>query len=375
MKQLLLSCLCLAFLGVEAQSEFQTLRSLQSKTAVELKFKDKERCLDEGSLVNFYSNVNGMYKSKEVCVAHKPNCFSGPLGEQRKRWFFDLLKQEQIEILSEKVYPFTPTTTTAEIVIYFKEDNALVGVKKVMDSSVVNKVGWEVNCLVEDLMVYAETRFKHFLDPTEELKGKITTTSSDGDFLKLHSVLDIQMPVGVVIRSPWTVTVLNDESKSKENYYLYVLSSKTGEWLRYSMTPVGQKKSGKSYFLEFQINESGTYAVAAPRKIKKESNVFYYKEKCAIVSAMMEDPRGEFVGPAVIMDNRRFVCLPTVDYPEDTYVIFQLRDLDANKHEERVSMAELIKLQKGWYRVISDVAEKWEARKKAQEEQVVTVNQ
>ena len=34
-------------------------------------------------------------------------------------------------------------------------------------------------------------------------------------------LLDIQMPVGVVIRSPWTVTVLNDESKSKENYYLY----------------------------------------------------------------------------------------------------------------------------------------------------------
>jgi hypothetical protein len=75
------------------------------------------------------------------------------------------------------------------------------------------------------------------------------------------------------------------------------------------------------------------------------------------------------------MDNRRFVCLPTVDYPEDTYVVFVTKDINNVRKEEKIAIGELIRLQSGWYRIVSDVAEKWEERKKAQEEQVVGVNQ
>lgn len=32
---------------------------------------------------------------------------------------FDLLRQEHIEILSEKVYPFVPSGSSANVVIYF----------------------------------------------------------------------------------------------------------------------------------------------------------------------------------------------------------------------------------------------------------------
>lgn len=374
MKRFIVIWLCLAQFQIIAQNDFATLRSLQSKTAAELKFEREKMTFDEASLSNFYSAVSAMYKSKDVCVCHKPDMFAGALGAQRKQWFFDLLRQEHIQILSEKVYPFIPTGVGADVVIYFKDDRALVGVKTPLDSILVNEEGWKVQCLVEDLKIFAESRFKHFLDPAEQLKGKITTTSSDGDFLNINSVFDIKLPVGALIRTPWNVTVLNDESKSKDPLFLFVLSERTGEWIRYAMEEVKQVKSGKSSFLQFKIKEGGTYAVAAIRKMKK-ANVFYYKEKCAILTATLEDPRGDFVGPAMVMDNRRFVCIPTVDYPEDTYVVFVTKDIDNQRKEERLAVGELIRLQSGWYRIVSDVAEKWEERKKAQEEQVVGVNQ
>jgi hypothetical protein len=207
------------------------------------------------------------------------------------------------------------------------------------------------------------------------LLGKITTTSSDGDFLKLHSVLEVVMPVGSFTHRPWDVKVVNDESKSQEKLYLYVLSDQTGEWILFSPEPVKQKKNGKIYSLEFEIEESGMYALASKRKFHHKESAFFYKEHCTILQATLLDPRGEFVGPALVTDNRRFVYVPKVDYPEDTYLLLQIQYLDNKVIEEQLSVATLTKLQNQGYRVYSHLHERWEQRKKGQEEQVISVNQ
>jgi hypothetical protein len=43
--------------------------------------------------------------------------------------------------------------------------------------------------------------------------------------------------------------------------------------------------------------------------------------------------------------------------------------------QEQLSVATLAMLQKDWYRVYAALNERWEQRKKGQEEQVISVNQ
>ena len=183
------------------------------------------------------------------------------------------------------------------------------------------------------------------------------------------------MPVGTFTHRPWEVKVVNDESKSQEKLFLYVLSDQTGEWILFSPEPIKQKKNGKIYSMEFEIEESGMYALASKRKNHQKENACFYKEKCAILQATLLDPRGEFVGPAVVTDNRRFVYVPEVDYPEDTFLLLQIQYLDNKVTEEQLSVATLIKLQNKGYRVYSVLNERWEQRKKGQEEQIISVNQ
>ena len=374
-KIMLMGMLCTPFIA-HAQNAFNTLRKLEKMISIELTFESNSAQLDANSLGVFYSSAQQLYTAKEVVVAHEPGLFSeGKWGAKRKQWFFDLLKQEHVVVLSEKVYPFMPSGSSAQVVIYYTPRKEGEEVQYKLDSMLVNQHGWQVTCLTEDLPIYVQTRFHHYLDPCQELLGKITTTSSDGDFLKLHSVLEVEMPVGSFIHRPWEVKVVNDESKCHDKLYLYVLSDQTGEWILFSPEPVKQKKNGKMYSLEFEIEESGKYAIASKRKTHQKESVFFYKEHCTILHATMLDPRGEFVGPAVVMDNRRFIFLPKVDYPEDTYVLFEIQDLNNKMIQEQLSVATLAMLQKDWYRVYAALNERWEQRKKGQEEQVISVNQ
>jgi|GEM_PF-6933568 len=374
-KIMFIGMLCTPFIA-NTQSTFNTLRKLEKMVSVELTFESNSAHLEENSVDQFYSVVGQLYSAKEVVVAHEPGLFSeSKWGAQRKQWFFDLLRQEHIEILSEKVYPFVPSGSSANVVIYFTPKKEGEKLQYKLDSMLVNQHGWQVTCLTEDLPVYVETRFHHYLDPCQELLGKITTTSSDGDFLKLHSVLEVVMPVGSFTHRPWEVKVVNDESKSQEKLFLYVLSDQTGEWILFSPEPIKQKKNGKIYSMEFEIEESGMYALASKRKNHQKENTYFYKEHCTILQATLLDPRGEFVGPAVVTDNRRFIFLPKVDYPEDTYVLFEIQDLDSKVMQEQLSVATLTMLQKDWYRVYAALNERWEERKRGQEEQVISVNQ
>jgi len=376
MKKIMLLGLLVAPIIAHTQNAFNTLRKLEKMVSIELKFESNTPQLDEHSLDVFYGAVRSLYNAKEVVVAHEPGLFSDSRwGAQRRQWFFDLLKQEHIEVFSEKVYPFMPSGSSANIVMYFTPRRQGDEWQRKLDSMLVNQHGWQVTCLTEDLPIYVQTRFQHYLDPCQELMGKITTTSSDGDFVMLHSVLEVEMPVGSFIHAPWAVKVVNDESKSKEKLYLFVLSDQTGEWILLSPEPVKQKKNGKIYSLEFEIEESGVYALASKRKSNQKESVFFYKEHCTIVHATLLDPRGEFVGPAVVMDNRRFIFLPKVDYPEDTYVLFEIQDLNNKVRQEQLSVATLTMLQKDWYRVYAALNERWEERKRGQEEQVISVNQ
>lgn len=111
MRKLCLALLCLAPALSWTQNEAYVLaKQLVGLSSLTLNFEHNEANLDESSLYSFYGAVNDLYGATEIQICYDAKTFEerrNDLGARRKQWLMDLIRQEQIELLSENMHPLS----------------------------------------------------------------------------------------------------------------------------------------------------------------------------------------------------------------------------------------------------------------------------
>ena len=358
MRKLCLALLCLAPALSWTQNEAYVLaKQLAGLSSLTLNFEHNEANLDESSLYSFYGAVNDLYGATEIQICYDEKTFEerrNDLGARRKQWLMDLIRQEQIELLSENMHPSLPSNATGQVALFYRPrpDNQRVVI--IRDTTYFSEeVGWEFTH-AQDMMteVANMTKAEVPVDIDHPLTSSQTMT---GGFLQVQSVFSVHHPDRFFWSKPVQIKSLSANGKVKAPLNLYLFNPVSNRWMKFGNGMVSQKKKGDHYFFNVELIHSGTYAIASELSFPKDYDACVYSNDCSVIQADLKDPRMLYNGQCIVQDNLRVIWIPKVKYPNDTYIEIQYRDKFGQVTKDEMSVAYLLKLQSPAFRFLIDL--------------------
>lgn len=358
MRKLCLAILCLTPALSWSQNEAYVLaKKLTGLSSLNLNFESNEANLDESSLYSFYGAVNELYSATEIQFCYEEKIFEerkNNLGAKRKQWLLDLVRQENIQLLSENMHPSLPANATGHVVLFYKPRPENQRVVVIRDTTYFSEeVGWEFTH-AQDML----TEVAH-MDKQEIPVGIDHPLSSNqtmnGDFLQVQTVFSVHHPDRFFWSKPVNIKSLSTNGKVKAPLELFLFNPVSNRWMQFGYGKVSQKKKGDHYFFSVELIHSGTYAIASKLSFPKDYDACVFNNDCSVLSAELRDPRMVYNGQCVIQDNLRVIWIPKVKYPNDTYIDIVYRDKFGQVTSEEMSVAYLMKLQSPAFRFLIDL--------------------
>lgn len=358
MRKLCLALLCLApALGWSQNEAYVLAKKLSGLSSLALNFESNEAYLDESSLYSFYGAVNDLYGATELQLCYDAKIFEerrNDLGTKRKQWLMDLIRQEQIPVLSENMHASLPANATGHAVLYYRPRLDNQRAVAIADTTYFSEeVGWEFTHAQDMLTEVAHMEKKEI--PVDINHPLTSSQTIAGGFLQVQTVFSVHHPDRFFWSKSVKIKSLSANGKVKTPLELYLFNPVSNRWMQFGHGKVSQKKKGDHYFFSVELIHSGTYAIASELSFPKDYEACVFNNDCSVLSAEIKDPRMVYNGQCIIQDNLRVIWIPKVKYPNDTYIEVEYRDKFGQIAHEEMSVAYLTKLQSPAFRFLIDL--------------------